>query len=98
MVINIKQYLKETNSVLLTEQAYKYLKEKADVIEKLEEIKSDMDVIAEIEAIKAEIKDLDLGFFDEDYRAGVARGIMEFNKILNNHISELKGEQDESNN
>lgn len=48
--------------------------------------------IAELEKIKAEIKDLDLGFFDEDYRAGVARGIMEFNKILNKHIAELKGE------
>lgn len=45
-----------------------------------------------LEKIKAEIKDLDLGFFDEDYRAGVARGIMEFNKILNKHIAELKGE------
>lgn len=50
-------------------------------------------VIEELEAIKAEIKDLDLGFFDEDYRAGVARGIMEFNKILNKHISKLKGEK-----
>lgn len=49
-------------------------------------------IVYEIEKIKAEIKDLDLGFFDEDYRAGVARGIMEFNKILNSHISELKGE------
>lgn len=48
--------------------------------------------IEELEKIKEEIKDLDLGFFDEDYRAGVARGIMEFNKILNKHIAELKGE------
>lgn len=55
-MIDIKQYLKETNSVLLTKQAYKYLTEKASVIEKLEEIKSDMDIIAELEAIKAEIE------------------------------------------
>lgn len=48
--------------------------------------------VEELENIKDEIKDLDLGFFDEDYRAGVARGIMEFNKILNKHIVELKGE------
>lgn len=48
--------------------------------------------IEELEKIKDEIEDLDLGFVDEDYRAGVARGIMEFNKILNNHIAELKGE------
>ena len=47
-----------------------------------------------LEKIKAEIQDLDLGFFDEDYRAGIARGIMEFNKILNKHISELKGENE----
>lgn len=46
--------------------------------------------IEELEKIKEEIKDLDLGFFDEDHRAGVARGIMEFNKILNKRISELK--------
>lgn len=45
-----------------------------------------------LEQIKEEIKDLDLGFFDEDYRAGVARGVMEFNKILNKHITTLKGE------
>ena len=51
-------------------------------------------IIEELEKIKEEIKDLDLEFFDEDYRAGVARGIMEFNKILNKHISELKGEQE----
>lgn len=59
----------------------------------LSRIYTDNDVIEELEAIKAEIKDLDLGFFDEDYRAGVARGIMEFNKILNNRIAELKGEK-----
>ena len=54
-MIDIKQYLKETNSVLLSEQAYKYLLEKASVIEKLEAIKTEMDIIAELEEIKAEI-------------------------------------------
>lgn len=53
--------------------------------------------IKELETIKAEIKDLDLEFFDEDYRAGVARGIMEFNKILNKHIAELKGDDKQLN-
>lgn len=46
--------------------------------------------IEELEKIKEEIKDLDLEYFDEDYRAGVARGILELNKILSKHISELK--------
>lgn len=46
--------------------------------------------IEELEKTKEEIKDLDLGFFDEDYKAGVARGIMEFNKILSKRIAELK--------
>ena len=46
--------------------------------------------IEELEKLKEEIKDLDLGFFDEDYKAGIARGIMEFNKILSKHISALK--------
>lgn len=53
--------------------------------------------IEELEKIKEEIKDLDLGYFDEDYRAGIARGIMEFNKILNKRIAELKGEQIKTN-
>ena len=58
-MIDIKQYLKETNSVLLSEQAYKYLKEKASVIEKLEAIKTEMDIIAELEEIKAEIYNME---------------------------------------
>ena len=82
MVINIKQYLTETNSVLLTEQAYKYLKEKASVIEKLEEIKSDMDIIAELEAIKAEFEDKIL------LNQTVAI------QIMDKHIAELKKEND----
>ena len=52
-----------------------------------------IDMISELEKIKEEIKDLDLEYFDEDYRAGFARGIMEFNKILNKHITTLKGEK-----
>lgn len=51
--------------------------------------------VEELEEIKTEIKDLDLEFFDEDYRSGIARGIMEFNKILNKHIRELKGDNND---
>lgn len=78
MIIDIKQYLKETNSVLLTKQAYKYLQEKASVIEKLEEIKSDMDIIVELEAIKAEFEDKIL------LNQTVAI------QIIDKHITELK--------
>ena len=84
---DIKQYLKETNTVLLTEQAYKYLKEKASVIEKLEEIKAEMDIIAELEQIKAEMEQerdlVDLSCADS------------FNwniRLIDKHITELKGE------
>lgn len=83
MITNIKQYLKETNSVLLTEQAYEYLKEKASVIEKLEEIKTEMDIIAELEKIKAEII---------EYRSKQNCSCSDCLDILDKHISELKGE------
>ena len=46
--------------------------------------------ITELEKVKAEIQDLDLGFVDEEYQAGVAYGIMKFNQILDKHIAELK--------
>lgn len=49
-------------------------------------------LVKELEQIKEEIKDLDLGFVDEEYQAGIAYGIMKFNQILNKHITELKGE------
>ena len=77
-MIDIKQYLKETNSVLLSEQAYKYLLEKASVIEKLEAIKTEMDIIAELEEIKAEIKALNVC---DKYDAI---------EIIDNHINNLK--------
>ena len=38
-----------------------------------------------ISNIRAEIQDMDLGFVDEDHRAGVAHGIMMFNKILDTY-------------
>ena len=47
---------------------------------------------AELEDIKAEIQDLDLGFVDEEYKAGIAYGIMKFNQILDKHIDSLKGD------
>lgn len=50
----------------------------------------------ELEKIKTEIKDLDLGFVDEEYQSGIAYGIMKFNQILNKHISELKGGQSDT--
>ena len=83
MIIDIKQYLKETNTVLLTEQAYKYLTEKASVIEKLEAIKTEMDVIAEIEAIKAEMDNK--GWYNRHDKE-------QFAEIIKCHIEELKGE------
>lgn len=85
MVIDIKQYLKETNSVLLTKQAYKYLIEKASVIKKLEGIKLDMDIIAELEAIKAEMDNK--GWYNRHDKE-------QFAEIVDKHIAELKGEQD----
>lgn len=48
--------------------------------------------IEELEKIKAEIQDLDLGFVDGEYQAGIAYGIMKFNQILDKHINEIKGE------
>ena len=47
-------------------------------------------IVKELEKIKEEIKDLDLGFVDEEYQAGVAYGIMKFNQILDKHIKENK--------
>ena len=44
----------------------------------------------ELEKIKSEIQDLDLGFVDEEYQAGIAYGIMKFNQILDKHIKENK--------
>ena len=46
--------------------------------------------INELEKIKEEIQDLDLGFVDEEFQAGVAYGIMKFNQILDKHIKENK--------
>lgn len=91
-MIDIKQYLKETNSVLLTKQAYKYLTEKASAIEKLEEIKSEMDIIAELEKIKEEI--LNLGFTGWADKPKLDRE--EVLMILDKHISELSGENKQS--
>ena len=45
-----------------------------------------VDQTSELKKIKAEIQDLDLGFVDEEYQAGVAYGIMKFNQILDKHI------------
>ena len=41
------------------------------------------------EKVKEEIKDLDLGFVDEEYRAGVAYGIMKITKIIDKHLAEV---------
>ena len=38
------------------------------------------------EKVKEEIKDLDLGFVDEEYRAGVAYGVMKITEIINKHL------------
>ena len=59
----------------------------AEAIKLLENQKSSKE---ELEKIKAEIQDLDLGFVDEEYQAGIAYGIMKFNQILNKHIKENK--------
>lgn len=91
-MIDIKQYLKETNSVLLSEQAYKYLLEKASVIEKLEAIKTEMDIIAELEEIKAEAEEL-IEHCDSDYDFEEIYGIRLVVGILDNRISELKGDK-----
>ena len=53
------------------------------MIEKLEEIKSDMDVIAELEAIKAEMDNK--GWYNRHDKE-------QFAEIIDRHISELKGE------
>ena len=45
-----------------------------------------VDQTSKLKKIKAEIQDLDLGFVDEEYQAGVAYGIMKFNQILDKHI------------
>ena len=92
MIIDIKQYLKETNSVLLTEQAYKYLTEKASVIEKLEEIKTEMDIIEELEKIRAEIEELAYLFDDLSPDKELVVDLDNIEEVFNKHISELKGE------
>ena len=38
------------------------------------------------EKVKEEIKDLDLGFVDEEYQAGVAYGVMKITEIINKHL------------
>jgi len=40
--------------------------------------------------IKEEIKDLDLGFIDKEYQAGVAYGIMKIKKIIDKHLKEIE--------
>ena len=47
-------------------------------------------IVEELEMIKVEIQDLDLGFVDDEFKTGVAYGIVKFNQILNKHIFELK--------
>ena len=42
-----------------------------------------------LEKIKEEINDLDLGFADEEYRTGVAYGIMKITDIINKHLQEV---------
>jgi len=44
------------------------------------------------EKVKAEIKDLDLGFVDEEYRAGVSYGIMKTTQIINKHLKEVEND------
>lgn len=39
--------------------------------------------------IKEEIKNLDSDFADEEYRSGVAYGIMKVNQIIDNHTKEV---------
>ena len=48
--------------------------------------------IEELKQIKSEIQDLDLGFVEEEFQAGIAYGIKKFNQILDKRIKELKEE------
>lgn len=89
-MIDIKQYLKETNTVLLTEQAYEYLKKKASVIEKLEEIKTEMDIIAELEKIREEIQNL----IDFNESCEGHTDLYQADELIKERIAKLKGEKE----
>lgn len=44
-----------------------------------------------LEDIKAEINNLDFGFVDEEYKAGISYAVMKFNQILDNIGKESEG-------
>ena len=66
----------------------------ADVIEKLEEIKTEMDIIAELEAIKAEIQEMRNDNPSYYYTCDVIER-EKLLDLLDEHISELKGENEQ---
>ncbi len=92
----------EENCTFAIEQAIGYKVDKNELIKALQYDREQYDkgyrdgvketFKAELEDIKAEIQDLDLGFVDEEFQAGIAYGIMKFNQILNKHIENLKGD------
>ena len=45
-----------------------------------------------LKQIKDEIKDLDLGFADEEYRAGIVYAIMKVNQIIDKHLKEIEND------
>ena len=45
-----------------------------------------------LKQIKDEIKDLDLGFDDREYQAGIAYGIMKVNQIIDKHLKEIEND------
>lgn len=44
-----------------------------------------------LEDIKAEINNLDFGFVDEEYKAGISYAAMKFNQMIDERMTDVKG-------
>ena len=52
-------------------------------------IKDNVKLKEAVNKIKVDIKDLDLGFADEEYSTGITYGIMKINQIIDKHTEGL---------